>query len=395
MVSNRDPWDQGLTAAVDNSPAYGNPASAETLKDILTEERGETIVVTVHRNNDLEIKPKRGPPEVTEANFFSSVVNVDGRWVFSGVLNGWAAFHTLEILSVESLNRRQTGMRKTKRVDRIWNSQVDVEKPSMGENTGASVQVVCQMPSWSLKGYSKESSGFLWWYSALDKKGPRVSHGENIVTAAANDEFADSKAVRVHHWGHRYAKLVESRKDRLVYHTGVLIEWDHGQFTTLVELAWKHGIGGYGGKSNWVEDKMSGAPVLLQCFPACMIQPYHEEQSEIRMIDMPCKNKQEFVDYLRKYTGKELRFLNPKVKTSKNVKQEACTRADIARYLHNRIMWNSNYSEPTTMPPSSGHNCQTFAANFFGFMSKTREKCFSKVMAVLFTPNHKPFTKTP
>jgi hypothetical protein len=36
-----------------------------------------------------------------------------------------------------------------------------------------------------------------------------------------------------------------------VYHAAVLIEWEHRQYCTIVEVAWRNGIGGYGGRSNW------------------------------------------------------------------------------------------------------------------------------------------------
>jgi hypothetical protein len=43
----------------------------------------------------------------------------------------------------------------------------------------------------------------------------------------------------------RYATRHESAKDRLTYHALVFVEWDHRHFGSVVELAWKGGVGGY------------------------------------------------------------------------------------------------------------------------------------------------------
>ena len=38
----------------------------------------------------------------------------------------------------------------------------------------------------------------------------------------------------------------------------------------MVELAWLNGLGGYGGKSNWCEDKEAPRPELFDVMPECM-----------------------------------------------------------------------------------------------------------------------------
>ena len=65
----------------------------------------------------------------------------------------------------------------------------------------------------------------------------------------------DAKAVRAHLFSHRYSVENESIKDKLTYHSIVLLEWDHGKYCSVVELAWRQGLGGYKGRSNWIEDK--------------------------------------------------------------------------------------------------------------------------------------------
>ena len=51
--------------------------------------------------------------------------------------------------------------------------------------------------------------------------------------------------TNIHLFSHRYArgKKTETNKDLLTYHSACLLEWDHGQFCTLVELATLNGVG--------------------------------------------------------------------------------------------------------------------------------------------------------
>ena len=42
--------------------------------------------------------------------------------------------------------------------------------------------------------------------------------------------------MRVHHFGHRYAKQHETPKDMLTYHAALLLEWDHGEYVTSLPV---------------------------------------------------------------------------------------------------------------------------------------------------------------
>ena len=63
------------------------------------------------------------------------------------------------------------------------------------------------------------------------------------------------EATVVSHFAHRYAKAKEGVKDRIVYHSAILVEWSHGKHCTVFELAFLNGVGGWGGRSNWQEDR--------------------------------------------------------------------------------------------------------------------------------------------
>lgn len=75
---------------------------------------------------------------------------------------------------------------------------------------------------------------------------------------------------------HRYARLKESPKDRLTYHSICLLEWEHGEYCTVVESAYLNVMGGYQGKSNWYDDKdnKDGLTSLFCSLPQEMIAPW-------------------------------------------------------------------------------------------------------------------------
>jgi len=69
----------------------------------------------------------------------------------------------------------------------------------------------------------------------------------------------------------------ESTKDKLVYHSALMIEWSHGKYCSIIELAYLNGSAGWGGRSNWHEDAFTAdpGPKLLQCLPNVLIAPWY------------------------------------------------------------------------------------------------------------------------
>ena len=54
-----------------------------------------------HLTKDGQLKPRRPLPHVMESDFFDSIVETDdGRFIFSGILNGWPAMTELEVISI-------------------------------------------------------------------------------------------------------------------------------------------------------------------------------------------------------------------------------------------------------------------------------------------------------
>ena len=185
------------------------------------------------------------------------------------------------------IRARWTSLKARKRL--LWHHEKDWKaRPSCPDEKGVKyLQATVRQSPWSRLGYSQAQRGFVFHYHSIDEGEralaptppspdtgithkdsdihvaeakqpetqlfPMVSYGTGLLNSpqAVSEEVMQSRAVRAHHFAHRYAKAKESFKDRLVWHACVLLEWDHGRFTTVVELAWLRGVSGYRGKANW------------------------------------------------------------------------------------------------------------------------------------------------
>jgi hypothetical protein len=205
-------------------------------------------------DEDGTIKPRRPSLPVRQKDFFSSLVQTeDGRWLFSGVLNGWPGLTLLEVRSITCLANRSKWLGGAKIV-RFWDaSRKDKQPPSFPKGP-KSVRVTLRAPSYTSSGWTKESKGFVWWYESRRNfsGGSRLSHGEDMITNITMDvehyNWAMPIATTIHHFAHRYARPgkhgYETNKQKLTYHGAILLEWSHGMYCTVVELATLNGVGG-------------------------------------------------------------------------------------------------------------------------------------------------------
>eukprot|EP00443_Scrippsiella_acuminata_P095601 CAMPEP_0115485536 /NCGR_PEP_ID=MMETSP0271-20121206/59969_1 /TAXON_ID=71861 /ORGANISM="Scrippsiella trochoidea, Strain CCMP3099" /LENGTH=472 /DNA_ID=CAMNT_0002913515 /DNA_START=79 /DNA_END=1497 /DNA_ORIENTATION=- len=319
-----------------------------------------------HCTESGELKARRPTPHIKASKLLAGLKKVEGSWVFEQPINGWPGITNLVLRSL-------THCKKTfgfSQVTHIWRAQDGNELPKASEiphGTRANFHA----PVWTAVGWAPHSFGFVWWFS--DRHGaPRVHFGEHMLKQLEADpcDIAFAHATELHTFAHRYPVEKETMQDRQTWHTGVLIEWSHGRFTTLIELAWRNGCGGYGGKSNWCEDKLSKETAIAAAMGPAFVKPWNEHRTEIRMIDMPSKNKAEFEAYLNKYSNKvglplcEQRFVDPEVYASGRVRLRRCTSVDLAGFL-------LNYASRVLVYDKFLANCQTFAADLFGFLSGT------------------------
>jgi len=305
---------------------------------------------------DGTIKPRRPLPHARASDFFSSLSRTsDGRWCFTGVLNGWPALTNLELLSL-SVKAVRLGRQYIKR---LWAAGAP-EKPAFPEGKKVqTIRVTLRAPAWSAAGYAAGVPGFVFWYEPFAS---RLAYGTRLLRALDEAAEAPRMAARAHVLAHRYAKEHESAKDKLVYHCAVLVEWEAREGVSLVELAWWGGLGGYGGKSNWYADKDAKRTALFSAMPGELKAPWRSNLSEIRFLDLKARSFAEFKAYLAEYTGAKKRFLDPTIACSADVRLTHRSQRHIFEYLLNYVRNDTHYSEAT-------RNCQTFAADFFALLS--------------------------
>jgi len=256
-----------------------------------------------------------------------------------------------------------------KQVTRIWNATDGKPLPDPANiKKGTRATFVC--PNWASLGWAPDSPGFVWWFSAQHAEAPRCLIGEKMLETLRADpaNISSARATTVHAFAHRYPVEKETMRDLQTWHTGILLEWSHGLYVTLIELAWLNGCGGYGGKSNWCEDKLASKTMISLAMADTMVCPWDMTRAEIRVIDMPLRSKDEFLAYLLKYSNhdgldlKHQRFVDPEIYKSGPVRLRNCTPVDLAGYMLNFVSRASAYVELTA-------NCQTFTADMYAFLA--------------------------
>lgn len=344
------------------------------------------------------------------------------KWLFSGVLNGWPGLQTFELLTIEykrpllNWNVHWSAQEYEKAHD-IWSESPVQRKstvnatavtgtkgtsstPTIPTTTAATthatvtthatsssasaptiptyfgiseVRARLRAPAHSADGWSKTSPGFVFWFEGNQtrKEGDRLLYGTNIIKEweqESKTKFTPSpKCTKVHKISHRYATGNKQQiRDYLTYHSLALLEWDHGKYCTVVELAYLGGVGGYQGRSNWIEDKNESPSSLYKAMPPEMIHPWKVDKSEIRCFDINVQSLSMFLMYMQKYTGQDKRFIDVRHTFSHEVRLSFCAREHIAQYLINYIRRIRSYSEIR-------RNCQTFAADFCAFLAGKKD----------------------
>ena len=333
------------------------------------------------------LKPRRPLPQIRAGAFFAGVARAaDGRYVFDGggPLNGWPGL--AEPLEVLAITCRVRGTLRSV-VKRFWDSRwADGAAPTFPDRRAVkSVRATLRAPAWTARGYVPRSPGFCFWVTRRD--GALACFPGRAMVAAAND----ARATRCHLFAHRYSKARESAKDLLTYHAAVLFEWDDGT-ATVCELAWLHGLGGYGGRCNWLPAASAGeATELIGAMPAAMQAPWRSELCEVRLVDVDFTDRAQLEAYLARFAGRRPtdRFLDPKVQHSGDVRLAFRTKKHIFEMILNYQMRDAAYHEES-------RNCQTFAADLYGFAAgKKGIEPYSQVCRVLYKPRPHLFLYDP
>jgi hypothetical protein len=308
-------------------------------------------------HEDMVLKARRPCLPVRASNFFSSLTKVGPRYIFSGVLNGWPGLTCFELLGLEQKGQITGRWTKVWRVKEEGSKGVEPKLPT----TKHFYRAVLRGAPWTGEGWSKESPGFAFWYEARLIKGPRMSYGRDMVK-----NVEDAKCTYIHMVNHRYAVKRESPRDLITYHSICLLEWDHGQYMTVIEAAFLNGIGGYKGKCNWYHDKDEPVTKLFQMLPPEMILPWRTSSAEIRVYDVEARTLPEFEVFLDKYKGNLQRFIDPRTSLSLPARLSFRSKKHIAQYLINYISRDSSYADLR-------RNCQTFAADMCSFIAGKKD----------------------
>ena len=332
------------------------------------------------KEGSILIKPRRPSLPVSANDFYASLTKIEStmqrnraRYIFHGVLNGWPGLRTMELVSLE-YRRDGSSVLPSPREwftgqilwVKAWSNESDksTDPPLFQQNRIYRAKL--RGPPWTAIGWSPDSPGFCFWYEAqLRDAPPRVTFGTRMLSELASHPH--SRCTQVHMISHRYAvDRVETPRDRLTYHSIVLLEWDHGLYCTVIETAYLNGMGGYRGRSNWYEDR-DAEPMssLYSAFPPEMICPWRMTQSEIRCYDVSAKSLEEFRTYMSQYEGASPpkgRFVDVRCTFSHAARLTFRSKAHIAQYLLNYILRDSSYGE-------LNRNCQTFAADLCSFLA--------------------------
>jgi len=339
------------------------------------------------------LKTMRGMPQM----FFNEFLEMAEGSFIPGPVNGWPGLRNLTVQTLTC--KGHVGIHYLYHYNSPPSSRFPWrELLNTAVNTPwlckSPISIRCGMtsPSWSNFGWMQTSPGFAFSFQPFHSSGPRVTAGGNGMANSKEQETA----VRAHLFSHRYATEKESFFDSwLAWHSGILLEWNHGEFATVIELAWLGGLGGYKGQSNWYDDMQSkNGTLLYNSMPDCMKEPWDTSRNEIRMLDVKPNSVKAFREYLMKYSeaGKlpqeEQRFLEPKfpVLSGKVLPHRPATRADIGRYLVNYNLAAPQYSREFT-------NCQTFAADLLRFLTGKSASVETVPLRLTYWPQTQRFTQ--
>jgi len=218
--------------------------------------------------------------------------------------------------------------------------------------------------------------GHVWWSRLNETLKPG---GTNFVFGRQMLQYADpkEKASNIHVFSYRYGNYdgsqlaePETWMTRMTgYHTAVLIEWEHAKYSSVIELAWQFGIGGYKGRSWYNEDPVdSNMTELFRTMhePAnrALVQPWEPSMSEIRILDKRYPTAKAWEQFMKSYP----RYVEPHYVASSRVKRRfARSRVDL---LENLLSWitrsQSRYIKLKV-------DCMTFALDLFNHFAAKRD----------------------
>ena len=127
-----------------------------------------------------DAKAKETLTTCSRSDFFDSIVKTsDGRYMFSGILNGWPALREMEVISITCSVKSLLGRVLIKRT---WNKGQSQGEPAYPKDKRIrSVRATLRAPVWTKYGWSKDSHGRAFYYTPFRKFTPKMSFGTNML----------------------------------------------------------------------------------------------------------------------------------------------------------------------------------------------------------------------
>jgi len=274
--SNKQEYSEQTKKTISMESAYGHPLSPEEAAKRMPlggeggliwhsllingepfDENGKLRPGLNPRDFDAEskiIKPRRASLPILSRDFYSSLTRIEDsrgqpRFIFHGVLNGWPSLQTFEVIKIQRRRQQKEFVHPVDMLtgQRLWAPMWSASKegkkgadPTIKEK-GLIFRISFQSPTWSREGWSEDNPGFTFWYESQCLH-PKLTYGLKMIERVD----PNPKCTHLHMVAHRYARGgKESPKDKLTYHSLVLLEWDHGQYCSVVEAAYLNGLAGW------------------------------------------------------------------------------------------------------------------------------------------------------
>jgi len=335
-----------------------------------------------------KIKPRRASLPIMQIEFFDNLTRVTSSsssstyiWYnYDSCLNGWPSLRCFELVSLEErrtvvdsvmsnvmpkrlqlLASGAVGSDNSLLWKKVWDAAINNNSPpSSVIDPTLLYRATIRASPWTSYAWAKDNPGFVFWYEPHHQPNSRFTYGMELTKTLSQEHFC----THIHMFSHRYAVgRRETTRDRMTYHSVCVLEWNHGRYCSVIELAYLNGVGCHG-KSNFYDDRNAKVSKLFAAFPPELIQPALFHRAEIRCYDVEARNIDEFKDYVSKYSkdDEHRRFVDPEFTFSHPARLSMRSKAQIARYLINYITRDTDYEQLK-------RNCQTFAADLCGFLA--------------------------
>eukprot|EP00928_Gymnodinium_smaydae_P027518 TRINITY_DN21269_c0_g2_i1.p1 TRINITY_DN21269_c0_g2~~TRINITY_DN21269_c0_g2_i1.p1 ORF type:complete len:463 (-),score=48.51 TRINITY_DN21269_c0_g2_i1:43-1431(-) len=253
-------------------------------------------------NDKGQLKPQWSPPVVTVSDFLGMLQGDeqgDGPLQLEGPINGYLGLRHVLLRSITAKSSSSL------HADYLWREGDDFQIVSnelvKWVNEFQSVRATVKGPAWAKHGWSETSPGFAYWYTRHDGK-RQLFYGKGMI-----GNLGDATVKNVVMFGHRYASYGKGSwilggmdatvMRHLVYHVGLLLEYEDKDFTTVVELAYRNGVAGRRGATSWFDGEETQGLLRELERREEIVLPVDDSKAEVRIYDLDLKDATAFKEF--------------------------------------------------------------------------------------------------